>query len=359
MPVCTVCGKDFPREMMELKRNDAGKWIALCRACRDMPDQKANPKAAAEATAAKADASKSDSAIAKIDGLISQDTLDRIVGVKPASSSTIKAVQAAEVAAAAEGAGPKTVRDRMKKKELDDFERMKDALRALANRHSHDIDATEDELFQHRAHERLMTHLQLEFAYARDEKTYIGMVRDISQGGIRFVSAYPLAVGDTLRAVVHSAGEAVGPDKVETYLEVRRILSSENGVTEVGARFVSRTAIDEKNRRRYPRHDFKGPVFYSRRGCILIAKGVVLDISQGGVRMMARDALDVGEEISMRIRTQPPAFAHADLVGFMQVLRAQRVGARQYEVGCRFQKVRVMPIDKNEGQEHNEVIDPV
>lgn len=200
-----------------------------------------------------------------------------------------------------------------------------------------------------REHERHDVNLEMQFSFLRDSKMYRGTVLDVSQGGIKFETDIRVKNDQNLKAIVFTPdtkSKEKKMDKIENFLDVRRVTPLENGLFQVGARFLKKISVDDKDRRKHVRRKASFPFFYKRDQSELINRGDVLDISPGGMRVSVHEEFDVDETVEINIRTSPPAFVFADLRGYYQVIRVFNKTTNTYQVGGRFSKLIVTPLDK-------------
>lgn len=192
-----------------------------------------------------------------------------------------------------------------------------------------------------RQHQRQPADLQLEFTLLRDDAVHEGRVHDLSRGGVRFSTSRELSKGNIINLVV--TGTSDETPLIRSAAEVRRVTFTDDGMYDVGARFVKRSLTHEDNRRRFRRYDADMVVYYQREGADSTCRGDVCDVSQGGTRVVVDEAIEKDEEFSVILRGEGGRFCKADLVGKARCLRVKQLNAREWEIGCSFRKVSAVP----------------
>jgi c-di-GMP-binding flagellar brake protein YcgR len=197
-----------------------------------------------------------------------------------------------------------------------------------------------------RTSERHEVDLELSFSFLRDQRAFEGQVRDISQGGLRFITDQEVKVGHVLRVTVRSSARPDEAAGQPSFAEVRRVVKNEDGRFEVGARFVRRIGVDDTNRRRHPRRAMTAPVFYRCNQSDLILRGTAMDISQGGLRLGVSERPTKGAALALYLRTEPPAFVYADIEATAEIVRVAERAPGRYELGCAFRQLNVTPVQE-------------
>lgn len=187
-----------------------------------------------------------------------------------------------------------------------------------------------------RRHQRVERHLLLYFRNVRERIERRGVVRDISQGGVRFVTGERLTPKELLNLRVVSPLTGIEVKVVGRVKWVRR--GGERD--EAGAEFVARSRhFEMDDRRRH--HRVKAAFLVHCEAGGRHVEGRVRDISQGGIRFTSDEPLAAGSRLLVRLEA-----AGADVVASeqrfpMQVERAVQVvgvqgSAERWDIRARF-----------------------
>ncbi len=300
MPKCSLCHKSVANKKdLTLVRNKQGRWVVLCVNCNQAAQggQKAAKQAPAHASSG------------------------------PSSLRIPKALRARRLAETQET-----------------FEKIREMLRHIHTKNT-EITRTHE-----REHERRSTNLEVRFKLQRDNELYTGLVQDISEGGMCFITKQKLSVGQVILLEVNAMSGESNTQMLHSTGEVRRVMEQGDGTCEVGIRYVQRIRANEDNRRRYRRYKANMAVYYSLSGSEYMVKGKVLDISQGGARFILDEQVKVGDEFAVILRGEGRNPLKADLYGMARAMRVKRLGRDEYEVGCEFLEVRAQPQTGKKGK---------
>lgn len=312
MPKCKLCNQEVTnKEDLALVRGEDDRWLMVCKECAATSGGEAEKKSAAPGAA--------------------QGNAD---DAKQAETPPRAALGPAKTSQEA-------------------YERLQGALETLI---AHENKAKKTATHVHdRVHERKEADLRIAFLLLRDDTRYEGRVRDISQGGLRFVCDRELDRGQVLTMDISGTHGDAEVSMIQAAGEVRRVSMTRDGRFEVGVRFVRRGRANEPNRRRFRRHDVKMNAYYKRDGCEYTASGRVLDISQGGVRLILDESPGKEEEFDVTLRGESGAFVKADLCGRLRCVRIQQLPVGEWEIGCAFVSLQTKPRPLPEEDE----VDPV
>jgi len=200
-----------------------------------------------------------------------------------------------------------------------------------------------DELAKHspaerRRHPRRSADLVISFTRLRDERRYSGILRDLSQGGVRFTTGERLGMNEVINVVI--TGRNV-ETRIRAVAQVVRI-TKRNSDYEVGVRFTGRGKEVKLSDRRDNRRvvaDFE--IRYRREGHRRANVGRVRDISQGGIRFVTSENIPRGEVLSVTLDARAAGVIEAEMKGTLRVsgsasvLASSDVGDR-YEVRAKF-----------------------
>jgi hypothetical protein len=199
-----------------------------------------------------------------------------------------------------------------------------------------------------RRHARHDVSLGMEFSFLRGTEVYEAEVRDISEGGLRFRTEREVESGQILR--IRSLEEApfeVGRDEGHSLAEARRVTRGDDGEYEIGARFIRRISVEDKERRRHRRRYAGSNAYYRREESDVIRQGILQNISQGGFCLICDENIQEGERIDFMMRTAPPAFTAAELRGNCRVVRVREHARGRVEAGCVFTRLDVLPLESS------------
>ena len=213
---------------------------------------------------------------------------------------------------------------------LDNAKKLLDALRNLRQ--------SKERVGRARSHERKQVELRVHFTLARDDTRHEGTVKDFSQGGLKVVTEYQLTKGQVVQFDWNIPLPPAMARVLQSTAEVRRVIKTENGLYEVGFKFLTRQQDKGANRRRFRRYKCDMFVYYQRPGSELLSRGKVTDISQGGCQMRLDEQLEAGEVFSVRLIGG--GGSRGDLVGTMRVCRVIP-RENSFETGCAFEKMRM------------------
>ena len=194
----------------------------------------------------------------------------------------------------------------------------------------------EKEAHERRRHKRIHGHLMVSFRHVRGTLDRRGVVRDISQGGMRFVTEDRFSTGELLNVTVSN------PLKRFTIKAVGRVKwQREKGDRqEVGVEFVARERhFDMRDRRAFPRLTVSFTVECEIQGRLV--RGRIKDISQGGMRFIAPEPIESGRKIRVRLEAVGCNVVSSEGGIPMEVERAAIVvgmkdGREKYEIRARF-----------------------
>jgi c-di-GMP-binding flagellar brake protein YcgR len=286
MPRCGSCGKNYDdSRVMELVRNNDNRWVSVCRSCLNMG----------------------------VDvNLIEQGNI--AVDERALATADTPSIDVSLSA--------------------DPFVNARNLLESLRK-----LRQSRERVGRARSHERKQVEMRVYFTMARDDTRHEGTVKDFSQGGMRAVTPYPLVKGQIVQFDWNIPLPPAMMRMLQSSAEVRRVTKTEDGLYDVGFKFVPRQSSDNgANRRRFRRYKCDMLAYYQRPGSELISRGRVSDISQGGCQMQLDEKLDFGEVFAVRLIGG--GGAKGDLVGGMRVCR---VIAREevFETGCSFEKMHM------------------
>ncbi|MDR0361227.1 MAG: PilZ domain-containing protein [Planctomycetota bacterium] len=286
MPKCDSCGNfyDDPNDL-ELVRNKDNRWVSICRACSGRGVD------VDLVTAAKIAVDDSAMALADKPG----------VDIPVAAGDPIK-----------NAAG---------------------LLEALRN-----LRQTTERVGRIRAHERRKIELTVNFSLVRDDVVHEGIVRDLSQNGIKINTRRQLDKGQIVQFDWKPPLPPALANILQGTAEVRRVTKNTDDTFDVGLRFVNRNAGKGANRRRFRRYKCDMRAYYQRDGSEIMAQGQVKDISQGGCQMMAKEPFDTADKFTVRL--MGGGGSRGDLVGTVQVCRVIPREV-EYEIGCAFIQMRM------------------
>ena len=191
---------------------------------------------------------------------------------------------------------------------------------------------------ERRRHPRRTANLMVSVARLRDDRQYTGMVRDISQGGIRFVTTEKLRDGEVINVVIRGRNVET---RIKAVAQVIRVLGRKYDY-EVGARFVGREKemkLSDRRRHRRVIADFE--LRYRRESRKRANVGRVRDISQGGVRFVASENIPQGEVLTIMLDARAAGVIEAEMKGKLRVTSTAAVvgssdAGDRYEVRARF-----------------------
>lgn len=286
MPKCGSCGKNYDDpSVMELVRNQDNRWVSVCRSC-----------------------------------------LDQGIDVNTVQTNNI-AVDEHAIALADKPSIDVTLLD-------DPMENVKKLLDSLRN-----VRQSRERMGRSRSHERRQIDLVVHFSMSRDDTRHEGTVKDFSQGGLKIVTAYQLSKGQIVQFDWNIPLPPAMARTLQSMAEVRRIVKNNEGLYEVGFKFVTKQQADSgANRRKHRRYKCDMLVYYFRKGSNYMSSGKVKDISQGGCQMRLDDKLEQSEIVSVRLLGG--GGTRGDLVGKVQVCR---VAPKEvyYLTGCAFEQMRM------------------
>ncbi len=284
MPRCNSCGKNYDNpSILELVKNQENRWLMICRHCIDMG-----------------------------------------VDVNLVEQGNI--VVEAHALATADTQSVSTV---LSGDPIADARRLLDTLRNLRQ--------SKERVGRARSHERKPVEMKVYFTLARDDTGHEGTVRDFSQGGLRLLTVYPLVKGQIVQFDWNMPLPPAMARTLQSTAEVRRVTNTEDGMIDVGFRFLTRQVDKGAYRRRFRRYKCDMAMFYQRNGSALMSYGRVSDISQGGCQMHLDEALEQGEVFHVRLIG---GGTKGDLVGSMRVCRVIPREV-EFETGCAFEKMRM------------------
>ncbi len=285
MPRCNSCGKNYDNpSILELVKNQENRWLMICRHCLDMG-----------------------------------------VDVNLVEQGNI--VVEAHALATADTQSVSTV---LSGDPIADAKRLLDTLRNLRQ--------SKERVGRARSHERKPVEMKVYFTLARDDTRHEGTVRDFSQGGLRLLTVYPLVKGQIVQFDWNMPLPPAMARTLQSTAEVRRVTNTEDGMIDVGFRFLTRQVDKGANRRRFRRYKCDMVMYYQRNGSAVMSHGRVSDISQGGCQMHLDEALEQGEVFHVRLIGG--GGTKGDLVGSMRVCRVIPREV-EFETGCAFEKMRM------------------
>lgn len=285
MPRCSSCGNyyDDP-SIMELVRNQENRWVSICRHCLDMGvDVNLVPSG---------NIAVDDHLLATTD----QPSIDVSLSDDP----------------------------------MEDAKKLLESLRTLRQ--------SQERVGRARSHERKQVELTVHFTLARDDTRHEGTVKDFSESGLRVATHLQLTKGQVVQFDWNIPLPPAMARMLQSTAEVRRVSKTDDGLYDVGFKFLTRQSDKGANRRRFRRYRCDMVVYYQRSGSECMSRGKVSDISQGGCQMRLDEQLDQNEIFTVRLIGG--GGARGDLVGSMRVCR---VVPREviYETGCAFEKMRM------------------
>ncbi len=149
-------------------------------------------------------------------------------------------------------------------------------------------------LREKRRYARYDVSLPMAFQRPREPKARRAEVLDISKGGLRFSSPEELDEGELVNVLVRSSDRSVD---VRAVVRVVRATPAQSGWV-IAAEFVARgQSLRMRDRRRHARMETELRMTYFRAGEREERHGVLQDVSQGGVKFLTREALEVDETI--------------------------------------------------------------
>lgn len=203
-----------------------------------------------------------------------------------------------------------------------------------------------------RKYERTSAELTVTFTPLRDDSLHSGQMLDMSPGGIRFATDRELTRGQIIQLDVRASDN--DEPLVSSTAEVRRVALNDEGLFEIGARYVQHRLAHASNRRRYRRFKADMAAYYQRPGADCTRKAEVLDLSQGGVRLRFEEPVQENEEMAIVLRGLGGRFTQADLYGLICVVRVSQKSGHQWEAGCRFQNVKAQARTKGQSNKGTE-----
>ncbi len=284
MPKCSVCLKNYDdATAIELVKNQDNRWLTVCKYCLD----------------------------AGID-------VNAVNQISPVDEQALATADAPSIDV--------TLSD----DPIADAKRLLETLRNLRQ--------SKERVGRVRSHERRKVQMKVNFTLARDDTRHEGVVKDFSQGGLRLITAHPLAKGQIVQFDWNIPLPPAMARLLQSTAEARRIIKTDNGLYDVGFKFMSRQVDKGANRRRFRRYKCEMQAYYQRGGSEFMAFGRVTDISQGGCQIRLDEPMRKDEVIEVRLIGG--GGTRGDLVGNMRVCR---VIAREadFETGCSFERMRM------------------
>lgn len=195
----------------------------------------------------------------------------------------------------------------------------------------------------HRHYERIETETVFSYTLARDTVSIEGTALDISRGGMRFITEHTLAEGQviTLDTKVFTAAKFKG--LVRDTAEIRRVSKREDDTSDIGIRFVQRSLGKEPDRRAHSRIVTDLVVFYLRDEMPFITRGLVTNLSRGGIQLRLDEELQLGETIALSIRGEHGEFKTRDLDGKATVVHQKASTLGTFLVGCHLSDIVSTP----------------
>ncbi len=284
MPKCSSCLKNYDDPTsIELVKNQENRWFTVCRHCLD-----------------------------------SGVDVNNITQAQPVDAHALATADAPSIDATISG------------DPIADAKRLLESLRNLRQ--------SKERVGRARSHERRSVQIKAHFTLARDDTRHEGVVRDFSQGGIRLVTAYPLAKGQIVQFDWNIPLPPAMARLLQSTAEVRRTIKTDNGHYDVGFKFMSRQVEKGANRRRFRRYKCEMRAFYQRNGSEFMSMGRVTDISQGGCQIHLDEQLAKDEVFEVRLIGG--GGTRGDLVGHMRVCRVM-VREADFETGCAFERMHM------------------
>lgn len=238
--------------------------------------------------------------------------------------------------------GPAISKDQLQKIESELLKKINSILDEISQNNS----LLENKESYKRAHERHDVSLEMQFSFVRDNKMYRAKVLDISQGGMKFETEVKLDINQHLKGEIFKPPENKNEkiNKIENYMEVRRVIALENDLFQIGARFVKKISIDEKDRRKNIRKKGTFSFFFTRQGSEITYRGKVINISPGGMKAQVHAKVETKETIEVFMKTRPPAFAPSDLSATFNIKRIELVYENCFNVSGSFDNLNVIQI---------------
>lgn len=288
MPKCGSCGKNYDApSIMELVRNQENRWVSVCRPCLDMG----------------IDINKVHRENIAVDEQVLASTEMPAIDVTLSHDSMANA------------------------------RKLLDSLRNLRQ--------SKERVGRARSHERKQVELTVHFTLSRDDTRHEGTVKDFSESGLRITTHHQLTRGQVVQFDWNIPLPPAMARMLQSTAEVKRVTKNDDGLYDVGFKFMTRQSDKGANRRRFRRYKCDMLVYYQRPGSQLMTRGKVSDISQGGCQMRLDEKLDSNEVFTVRLIGG--GGSRGDLVGSMRVCR---VIPREivFETGCAFEKMHMEQI---------------
>jgi c-di-GMP-binding flagellar brake protein YcgR len=307
MPKCSLCGKNVQTKAeLVLTRNAENRWVTLCSECvQDKPTEVAKEAPVPESAP---------------DEERSLRTMQEKVGSQ--HTPPLRRPQAHV---------EHDLREMTQK-----FEQMRDSLKKF--------DVPDEAPRSHeRKTERHVANLSVSFSLMRDDEICQGRIRDISQGGMRFVTNKKVDEGQIIMFEVGVENKNKSKTRLISGGEVKRVIPLEDGRFEIGVMFVRRSRAREENRRLFRRYKADMAAYYTPKGGEYVAKAKVKDISQGGFRLVLDELMETDAEMKVRVRGESGVFLKSDLQAEVRIIRIRLVKPGEYEAGCNFLQVGMVP----------------
>jgi hypothetical protein len=179
---------------------------------------------------------------------------------------------------------------------------------------------------ERRKHRRRSAHLLLTFTHVRGDVPSPGVVRDISQGGLRFVTNASVSPGELLNLDIFSPLTGL---HIKAVARVKWVDAGR--LNEVGMEFAAEgrhIRLDDRRQHHRLLAEFALRCRYGGREF----EGRVKDISQGGIRFVSPEPLPKGKRISVSLDATAVDVVQADGDFKMSVEKTiMVVGVRQSE----------------------------
>ncbi|HHN47241.1 MAG TPA: PilZ domain-containing protein [Planctomycetes bacterium] len=189
---------------------------------------------------------------------------------------------------------------------------------------------------ERRRHTRKPAHLLLTFTHVRGNAVYPGIVRDISQGGIRFSTKARVSPGELLNLNVFSPLTGL---HVKAVAKVKWLRERET-YNDAGVEFTAEGRhLRMDDRRSHHRVLAEFVLHWHNRGKPV--EGRVKDISQGGIRFTAAEPLPEGRRVSVTLHATGLEVVRAEggfplTVEKTIVVVGVRKSEERYEIRARF-----------------------
>ena len=177
-----------------------------------------------------------------------------------------------------------------------------------------------------------------------EDKETLAVIKDLSKGGLRFVSKSEFAVAQIASIRIERHRADTHESTINENIEIVRVIPQSNGTFEMGARFLSAetAGLGKKKNSKNSRHNLLLKLTYKLSQNAPLAKGAVLELGRKSALLLITSEVSKGMKFALQITGNCGLFADQELNAIGRVKRSEMIYSGNFEVLVELSRINIM-----------------